>query len=712
MNISDANRILRTAFAGNSAGVIYEEEKRFDLVVRFKEDYRQDIDNVRRLYIPLPSGRQIPLEEIATIEMKNGTAQVSRENTKRRITVSFNIRNRDVQSIINDIRQINKQNLKLPPGYYITYGGQFENLVAAQKRLSVALPVALFLIFILLYFSFHSIRETLLISSALPLAAIGGVVALSLRGMNFSISAGVGFIALFGVAVLNGIVLISEFNRLEKEEGIADIFKRVMTGLRIRLRPVIMTAAVASLGFLPMALSTSAGAEVQKPLATVVIGGLISSTFLTLLVLPVLYIIFSEKKRQRTSRLRLSRFFLVYILIPASLCFSLKRKAQGSQVRVYNLQQAIDQAFQRNSEIKTSMLEIENHKILRQTAWDFQKTDVGFSYGQKNSFENDNEFSISQTFSFPGTYVDQSRLASAKVRSAELQSEMTKIEIISQVRSVYYQLAFFYTRMALLRTQDSLYTNFLRAAQLRFQKGETNLLERMTAESQLLAVRNQARQVVSDIRIGECRLQTLMNEREEIRIADTVLVKLPLLVPVDTGVLSTNPSLRWFRYQIYQNKIERQTEVSKLFPDLMVGYFNQSNKEFSPTYRFTGIQAGLSIPVLFIPQKGKIESARLNEKIAMEKYNYQSNSMIHRVHILVQENEKYRQSLTYFETAALQQADALIEQAGMSFKAGAIDYMEYVQSLRQGIDIRNNYLETLNAYNQSVIAIESLFNNE
>jgi cobalt-zinc-cadmium resistance protein CzcA len=295
LSVDEVNRILRAAFAGSEAGVVYDEEKRFSLVVRLDKDYRQSLDDVKNISVALPNGSQIPFEQIADITIKSGPAQVSRENTKRRITVGFNVRNADIASVIRKVSEEIDKRVSLPPGYYIDYGGQFRNFEAAKARLAIAVPVALALIFLMLYFTFHSVKQTLLIYSAVPLAAIGGAIALWLRGMNFSISAGVGFIALFGVAVLNGIVLIAEFNRLEKE-GVTDIRERVLKGLRIRLRPVIMTAAVASLGFLPMALSTSAGAEVQKPLATVVIGGLITATFLTLVVLPVFYSIISSKK--------------------------------------------------------------------------------------------------------------------------------------------------------------------------------------------------------------------------------------------------------------------------------------------------------------------------------------------------------------------------------------------------------------------------------
>ncbi|WP_433763472.1 efflux RND transporter permease subunit [Flavobacterium ginsenosidimutans] len=296
LNISDINQIIRSSFAGEVAGKIYDESKRFDVVVRMDENNRGDITDVSNLFIPLPNGQQVPLSQVASVEYEQGPVQVIREDGKRRITVGLNVRGRDIQSVVEEIQAKLDKNFKLPAGYYITYGGQFQNLIEASQRLSVALPIALGLILVLLYFTFKSVKQALLIFSAIPLSAIGGVFALSLRGMPFSISAGIGFIALFGIAVLNGIVLISYFNQL-KSEDILDPFQRILIGTKTRLRPVLMTAAVASLGFLPMALSTSGGAEVQKPLATVVIGGLISATLLTLIVLPILYLLLEKFNR-------------------------------------------------------------------------------------------------------------------------------------------------------------------------------------------------------------------------------------------------------------------------------------------------------------------------------------------------------------------------------------------------------------------------------
>ena len=297
LNIEDVNNTIQAAFAGKSAGMVYEGEERYDLVVRLKQENRSRIEDVQNLFIDTPNGLHIPLNQVAEVQFVLGPNQIQRDNTKRFITVGFNVRNRDVQSIVEEAEKIISQKIKLPLGYSVTYGGSFENLQEAKTRLSVAVPVALLLIFVLLYFSFNSVKLSSLIFSAIPLSAIGGVFALWLRDMPFSISAGVGFIALFGVAVLNGIVLIASFKQLENEGTFDSLKAIVIEGCITRLRPVLMTAMVASLGFLPMALSHSSGAEVQKPLATVVIGGLISSTLLTLVVLPALYMLaFGNRK--------------------------------------------------------------------------------------------------------------------------------------------------------------------------------------------------------------------------------------------------------------------------------------------------------------------------------------------------------------------------------------------------------------------------------
>ena len=295
LSVDEVNQLLETTFAGGVAGAVYEGEKKFDLVVRMA-DTRRTAEQLGSLYVPLSGGGSVPIGQIADVVYESAPAQVSHENGARRIYVGFNVKGRDVQSTVADIQNILDRKLKMPEGYYYTYGGEFQNLQSATHRLAVVVPVALIVILLLLYATVKNVRESLFVFSAIPLAAIGGVWALWLRGMPFSISAGVGFIALFGVAVLNGIVLIGQMNQMERE-GVGDIHRRIIDSCMIRLRPVLMTALVASMGFLPMALSHGDGAEVQRPLATVVIGGLVTSTLLTLLVLPAIYKTFSVEKK-------------------------------------------------------------------------------------------------------------------------------------------------------------------------------------------------------------------------------------------------------------------------------------------------------------------------------------------------------------------------------------------------------------------------------
>jgi cobalt-zinc-cadmium resistance protein CzcA len=297
LSVDQLNQYVSAAFAGADAGEVFEGEKRFDMVIRLSDRYRKSIDDLKNLYVDLPNGSQIPLGEVAEISYQPGPMQISRDGASRRIYVGLNVRGRDVESVVSDIKAALDSQLRLPAGYRITYGGSFQNLQEAKARLGIVLPVALLLIFIMLYFALKSVSQALMIYIAVPMATIGGILALTLRGMPFSISAGVGFIVLFGVAVLNGLVLVNRLNTL-KEEGISSIARRIYIGTQERLRPILLTALAAMLGFLPMAISNSAGAEVQRPLATVVIGGLFTATLLTLVVIPVLYALLNLKHKK------------------------------------------------------------------------------------------------------------------------------------------------------------------------------------------------------------------------------------------------------------------------------------------------------------------------------------------------------------------------------------------------------------------------------
>jgi len=304
INVEDVNNVVESIVAGKSAGTVYEGEKRFDLVVRLKEAVGRDVKSIKQILISAPNGARIPLSELASVKVEDGPAQISREDRRRRIVVELNVRGRDLGSFVNEAQSRIDKEVKLPEGYYITWGGQFENLKRATDTLMIVVPLALLLIFVLLFMTFGSVNQALLIFTGIPFAVVGGIFALAARGMPFSISAGIGFIALSGVAVLNGVVLVSYINKLKNK---METELAVRKGALTRLRPVLMTALVASLGFVPMAFSASAGAEVQRPLATVVIGGLISSSVLTLLLLPDLYLWFDSAALKLNRRKRRER---------------------------------------------------------------------------------------------------------------------------------------------------------------------------------------------------------------------------------------------------------------------------------------------------------------------------------------------------------------------------------------------------------------------
>jgi heavy metal efflux system protein len=713
LSVAEMNDVLRAAFAGSQAGVVFDEEKRFGLVVRLDKDYRQNLDDVKNLLVTLPSGGQIPFDNLAEIEIKSGPAQVSRENTKRRITVGFNVRNRDVQSVISEVSKKIDQNIKLPTGYYVTYGGQFQNLEAAKARLSVAVPVALMLIFVLLYFTFNSIKQTLLIYTAVPMAAIGGVFALWLRGMNFSISAGVGFIALFGVSVLNGIVLIAEFNRLEKE-GITDVIQRVKKGLNNRLRSIILTGTAPMLGFLPMVISVSAGAEVQKPLATVVIGGLVTSTILTLIVLPVFYIVFSSGKLRLSAKKNSSGTILMVLLLLCGSSFFDSLYSQETKHIILN--DAIRIALDNNLQIKSSALSVNAQKALKGAAWDIDKTNIDLEYGQMNSILKDNSVTVLQSVSFPTVYINQKKLANAKVNSSEWQLKKSQLEISNQVKKIYWHLAYLYSKQRLLIYQDSLFDRFLRAAELRAKSGETNRLEMITARSQSLEIKNQLHQNSSDIGIYARNFRTLLNTEMILLPADTVLRKAGNPPDSISSGIGQNPSLGFVQQQVEISRREKELELSRMMPDLSFGYFSQTIKgiqdvnnvpiTFGSGDRFNGIQAGISLPIWIAPHASKVKAARINEEIAASDAEYYSKYLTSEYKSLLDEYTKYAGSVQFYEKQAVPEADLIIDQSSRSYKAGALDYLEYVLSLNRALEIKQNYLNALDDFNQTIINIE------
>ncbi|WP_439557286.1 CusA/CzcA family heavy metal efflux RND transporter, partial [Dyadobacter sp.] len=710
LNIEDINRTINAAFAGAAAGQIYEGEKKFDLVVRVGSEGRKNITDVQNLPISTPSGIQVPLYQVARIAEVEGPNQIQRENTRRRILVGFNVRGRDVQSIVEELQQKVDAKIRFDPGYSVTYGGAFENLQQAKARLSVAVPVALLLIFLMLYFAFSSVREGALIYTAIPLSAIGGVFALALRDMPFSISAGVGFIALFGVAVLNGIVLISEFNRIKAEGSITDPLDLVLTGTRNRLRPVLMTAAVASLGFLPMALSNGAGAEVQRPLATVVIGGLITATLLTLFVLPALYLLFEGKKKLPPAAAAL--VLLLFVFIP--------KNTSAQSTKPVDLQTAISIARQKNLRVQSARLSEESSRQLQSSAFDLEKTSINADIGKFNSVNTDTRFGISQTFSFPAVYSSQRKVLEANFQSAQAQTRLTELELKTQVRQLFYEYIHLMERRKLLMYADSIYTLFESKSNMRFEKGEANMLEKTAAESQHQQITNQLNLLDSDLAIT-LRSFNLFLQDSALYVPQAASPRIENLLTVQDSVASQFPLLDVARSQEQASEFRWKNEKARLLPDLTIGYNNLSINgaqlvdgqeiTYRSKNRFHYVNAGIGIPLFFKAQSARIAAARTDFERTQKETGYLRAQLQTELANAQAAVVKFRQSLDYFDTQGLRNAGVIIATADQQFQAGEIDFMQWTYLVNQSITIRTDYIQALNSYNQAVIQLLKLTNN-
>ncbi|RYY49918.1 MAG: CusA/CzcA family heavy metal efflux RND transporter [Chitinophagaceae bacterium] len=712
LNIEDVNTALSTAFAGRVAGAVFEGERRFEIVVRLERNLRSDIVNIENLYIPLPTGNKVPLSQVASIKIEDAPSQISREDGKRRIYIGFNVRGRDVESTVTEIQQLLSNKLKMPPGYYTTYGGQFENLQEAKGRLAIAVPVALLLILVLLYFTFRSVRETLLIFSAVPLSAIGGVAALYLRGMPFSISAGVGFIALFGVAVLNGIVLIGYFNQLQAE-GITDIVERVKKGTHVRLRPVLMTAAVASLGFLPMAISGSAGAEVQRPLATVVIGGLLSATLLTLLVLPVLYILFTKNhpsKMQATSKLP-----LILLLVGGGLMLSNSSQAQHS--KPLTMEESIQTAIQNNPQLRRSALEVSQNRALQGTAFDPGKTDITITQDPTSGGNIDNSLGITQSFAFPTVYSAQRKALNAQTALSEKAKVISEKELIRRVKLAWYQLLYAQSKLAQLASQDSLYRQFSERAALRYKTGETSYLEQLSAVNAHREIQVARKQAEADVLIGRQELQQLMAVNYLPTVVLSPLTKIDFIHP-DSSMVSSHPQLAYYQQRGALADAQLNLEKSRYLPSfslgyrqqLLVGAFNPANinRNYFPGTRVGGFEIGLAVPLFFGAQKSKVKAAQVGQQIAQAEQQNSALLLNKQYSQTLQELAKYDEAVRYYELSGLKQAAEQVRIAQFAYSKGEIGYIEYIQNMSQAMNIRLAYLNALRDYNQTVIELSYL----
>ena len=699
LRITDLNAIIRTAYAGEKVGVIFEGERNFDLVIRLDSSYRKTLD-LQYLTARLPGGGVIPLSELTQTEFRKGPVQIARDGTRRRITIGINVRNRDIQSLVKDISTRLNTQLKLKPGYYITYGGQFENLKKAQARLMVAVPIALLLILILLFFTFNSIKYALLIFTAVPLSAVGGIAALWIRGLPFSISAGVGFIALFGVAVLNGIVLISYYNDMIAE-GITHIQYIVVKGACTRLRPVMMTATTDILGFLPMAISSSAGAEVQRPLATVVIGGIITSTMLTLIILPILYSLMNDPTQRkslfRKKPKKLPFAMLLLLLMPG---LAMSQETNGISLTA---DEAVSIALNNHPEIRNATLQVEKSKIMKTQAWEFEPLVFSYQYGQINAPVNDRYLDINQNFGSLLTRIQHYNMAKKQERASLSELEIAKKSLTAQVKSAYYGWWFLHEKQRLAHEEALLFDDVQRIADLRYKLGDLSELEKAMAASRAAEVRSRLNMLTDDVMIAENKLKELIVTEDHLNPPAESLVMFQVDKSSDTAGYSNAILTSLYMHNAEVKSAALKKERAGFFPEIYAGYFYQ---DISPLKGLTGWQIGLSFPLLAFGQTAKIREARIEEEIALNQLEYATFTTEKTIENLVTELTKNFRQLQYYDEYALKQADEIIRNARLQFEKENIGYQEYVLSLSQAISIREAYLETLNQYNQTAIQLE------
>lgn len=687
-----ATEAVRIAYAGLQAGYVYEEEKRFRLVVRLDRDERENPEVISRLPVRTAGGQLVPLEQVARIGYSTEAAQISRENGQRRIVISANVRGVDVEKVIGLLEEDLKRELRLPPGYTLSYGGQFEHLRAAKSRLAIAVPVALMLIAILLYMAFGNLRHTALILSAVPLSAIGGILALWIRDMPFSISAGIGFIVLFGIAVLNGIVLITYLNQLEKEENLG-ARDRVFKAAMLRLRPVLMTAAAGAMGFLPMAISDTAGAEVQRPLATVVIGGLITSTLLTLLVLPALYLLV-EKIRPGWTRPTVA----VLLLLAGS-------GSLGAQDVPMTEQEAMQRVRGKHPAVLAEMLSGQQAeaRIRHPLPWQPARLHHGI-----NADPGDGVF---------GTTVlglEMALPSSARIRAARKEQEsrlesarasvlLAEAEAIRQLRMLYAGFRYNRDLAAHYALLDSLYTEMARIAGTRVAGGASPPLEsrllrtesarlRMTRESLQQAYTSMCAQLGAWTGQGDPVTPALLAHED----------------PAVQGIPDKPPVTLWeglLNARVRQAQVNVEAHDAQFRPEWDLDVFGQLVPDGTI---YPGYTIGLSVPLFRKSYLAARESARIG--VLQAEAGRNRDLLERQQRILETENDIriLEDQLSFYRAEALPASDEIIRVATAMYQSGAVDWFAWNQAASRALEHRLAYIETVHAYRQSLLQLQFL----
>lgn len=732
------NKAIETAFAGAAAGKVFEEERRFDLTVRLNNGSRNDIEDVLRLPIKSESGQLIPLSELADVSLQEGPNQIQRDNAQRRITVGFNVRGADVQTVVEVLQKQVGKSLRLPAGYTLGYGGSFENLQSAKKRLFLAIPVALLLIWILLYFAFGSVQYSVIIFSAIPMSLIGGIWGLLLRGMPFSISAGIGMIALFGVAVLNGIVLMAEFKRHGKQPNLDSLKAMVTKSTLTRLRPVLMTALVAALGFMPMALSHGAGAEVQKPLATVVIGGLITATLLTLLLLPALFIMIENRKMKRNHKMNGSEdiemlnggtaknVVAILLLILGLTAYNGKlmaashgsfRPTNAISPRIeeftelglmaedsmrLSIEEILEAATTKSALMRSMSLQAESATAMAKTRVGLDATGITYEGGQVNSWYKDQKLTFSQGFQLPQVYAKEHRQRLSAAEVVYQMKSMKEVDVKQAVATLYYHMQHTQEQFPLWSMMDSLAKENLRMMQLKFTQGDVGAMEL-----------NQSKKMSADMRM---MFETLVYqfERDAMELAawagknGKVYPTIGgLEFPLPTKSTSI-PVLAYSKSMAEFGLRDWKLAQARLLPTFQLGYVQQSfqgyqqlptgDQYFGRNLNFSQYQVSMRLPLAGGLLKNNAKAASLQYQSLLKQQEYLEQQVDLQMQQMLDLEQQLRDRVIQYREVLLPMATTQITLIQTQWNAGEISGLEWGLYMREALQTQIDYYDVVHQW--------------
>lgn len=691
INIKEVNQIIRAAYAGEQVGVLFEEERKFDLVVRVASAYRQEL-NLEQLTILNKDGQLIPLSDVASIQNIEGPMLISREQARRFINVGVNVRNKDVATLVGEIKAAAEQDLNLPAGYELQYGGQFENLKRASDRLLIAVPIALGLILLLLYLAFGSLKETLIVFMAVPMSAIGGIWALWILGMPFSISSGIGFIALFGVSVLNGIVLLSAIKQL-KNTDFESLKELLSAACLSRLRPVLMTASVAALGFLPMAMSTGSGAEVQRPLAAVVIGGLITSTLLTLVILPTLYYLVFNRAWSKS----------VVLILMLSLGWNQNSSAQSLE----GIDAICDYAITHHPLLDNQVLSIQQEELNRKAFNIWTPLSLNYQGGQINYGSFDSYITIQQ---------DISPLFRQKEKKEQLNLVKHKVDLLSAEKSIlieelrfdlklmYNEWTYWNSKIELYDSVLQLYNNLEKVLAARYKAGELDFVSwELFKNEQNKMLRNKS-SLEHQYKTIAVQLRTAAFLEDSATFVSNNLNQLEGI----NKPLDLENSLYFATYKARQKIIAQQVSLEKIKAKQLnwnLGYFAQSLEN---QFVFQGFSIGVEVPIDQRGAKVKQQQLLLEQQQNQNKEEFERRYFQGQLQKAQENLDFYKQTIENYKKVVEPRQVLIKEKIVQQYTQGALDFLKFSQIQRQLLEEQETYLDWVKMLNEQILQLDYL----